>query len=58
MKKIFTFSNSMIFVLMTFLTSYSTLAGSTNPQPIPEPSMLPLFALAGVVLYIIKRRKK
>lgn len=37
--------------------SFPAFAGFT-PVPVPEPGMLPLFAIAAVAFYIAKKRKK
>jgi len=45
-----------LYVVISLLFANSAVAGQM--VPIPEPSILSLFAVVGVVLYILKRRSK
>jgi len=51
---------SKLFIAFTliFTNSYSVFAGLNDTVPVPEPSMLSLFAVAGVVMFILKKRNK
>ena len=49
-KKLFLMTAGYIFLV------FPAFAGP--PVPVPEPGMLPLFAIAGIALYIAKKRKK
>lgn len=58
MKKLLAVKKQLFMFLVTMLTSYSAVSGiQAPPEPIPEPSMLPLFALAAIVFYIVKKKK-
>ncbi|WP_448250373.1 PEP-CTERM sorting domain-containing protein [Thalassotalea agariperforans] len=58
MKKLLAVKKQLFMFLVTMLTSYSAVSGiQPPPVPIPEPSMLPLFALAAIVFYIVKKKK-
>jgi hypothetical protein len=60
MKRLLTSAQSLlalIFVLIPAPFAFAGLPGG-DAQPIPEPSALSLFLVAGVAIYILKKRKK
>ena len=49
---------SKLYIVLTLLITNSVYAGQEPTTPIPEPSILSLFAVIGVVVYILKKRNK
>ena len=49
---------SKLYIVLTLLITNSVFAGQEPTTPIPEPSILSLFAVIGVVVYILKKRNK
>jgi len=60
MKNVNLMSKLFIALSLIFINLSNAFAGITNDEPtqVPEPSMLSLFAVAGVVMFILKKRNK
>ena len=58
MKNVNLMSKLYIALTLFFVSSFSAVAVTFEPMPIPEPSILSLFAVVGVVAYILKKCNK
>jgi len=47
-----------LITLVSFYFANTSMAFAGLPQEVPEPSAIALFAIAGAVAFIIKKRKK
>lgn len=52
------FISKIITGVTVFMAAISTATAGNPTVEVPEPSMLPLFAVAAIALYISKKRRK